>query len=290
MRANTESTMNYQRNQLTALTCFILFLGCAPAFGEVKHSYETSAGRIELVGPADWGAKKLFFNGKLIVEDWSVDAQPITDFIPESGFTDTYLLSVSGGGNACEVTYRWITVVSDELKISDAVGSCSPMVEPPSLVDGKIRLIANRGNGEGLVATDFDGESLTEVNLGLIGGRDVGNAYDPAAWLGRSAYEYINSPDTESVLLNLMSWEERNALSQSVAVGGGRDDVFVQDGDWIISHGCAPHMCGDSFGLVALSVSTGEVFAAYKDWSEGWKFFGQRPEPIPSRIRAILAK
>ncbi len=222
---------------------------------------------------------------KLWVGEKSVNLDGYMSASMEQAKDNWFILSLFTGGSACPALFQILDTEDTEFALSKTFGSCA---DGYSLVaEGDFIEVRTSGyTGEGDIAYVYDGNKVSKKSLGLTDRDAVSNPYDPMAWVGNSAFEYLVAPQNEGFLLEMMSWKELNSLRHSVKA---HIADFAQDGEWIVSSGCTPSMCNQSGGLVAISVETGVPFFAYRKWNDDeWTFLGETPNVLPPSVRQVL--
>lgn len=143
-------------------------------------------------------------------------------------------------------------------------------------------LVLSAGGGDEMGYV-FDGETVSEVQLGLKAA-GVSDPKDASAWSGKYAYEVLTAAEMEPLLLEVMSWEDLEAVRFSSGVSA---EGMTPDGDWYAATGCRPHMCSSEMAGVAVSTKDGRVIVAH--WEEGnGEVFGEPTSALPNKFRALL--
>lgn len=262
-----------------AFTAAVVAAITAPAYCEtVADRFDSASGRVEIVGgPSE--KKSVAVGPKILpLEDY------YASFRERAG--NLILIETSSGGFACASMFVWLDTTPGRVRLSEPFGTCSDSAEVTDN-GASVRVTMPAGNGSaGFVAFDYDGSVVTERLLGLRSSAVAKRANGiPTAWIGQSPYEYVTAPENEANLIDLIGWDDLDALRNSIVVGSQKMTV---DGDWIVGSGCRPHVCNTDFAAIALHKGTGSFVAAIKKDGERPKLLGKPTSALPADVRRVM--
>lgn len=261
----------------------------SPLLAEVIEEYDASAGKVvlEKVGGTD-------FELRVGDQVFPISASSVSIWRPglegfDEVFGDTFLIWEWGGGSFCHGFFSWLNANGDRAQLTDSFGRCTDAADNMRLEGSTVKFDQHGRSNEGIVTFVYDGVGVTEQIQGLSDFDIVENPYDPDAWVGESAYNYLRAPQNEKFLLEMMSWEELAKVRSAPTVSGS-SSLFSEDEGWIVGSGCAQSMCSDVGAVVAISRETAMPFIAFKSWDADWKFYGDVPERMPNSVRSFLSQ
>lgn len=107
----------------------------------------------------------------------------------------------------------------------------------------------------------------------------------PGDWVGRYAYDLLNSPEMAARLGALMGAEALTETREVIVVGS----AMATDGEWVAGFGCMPHACADAYGAVAISTRDGQVVVALRRAGGPARLWGELGRAMPGPVLQVLA-
>jgi clan AA aspartic protease (TIGR02281 family) len=206
----------------------------------------------------------LFANGQGVVKDsteamrWCSRAAELGNGLAQYNLGLGYLNGVGVQRDAKRALF-WMTLASDRLTDAKAKDTLRKYITA----------------AEGLLDEDSRRAALSEVESWRPGSIPVAIPSELQVWVGKYPTDrvqgrtFLERPEIQLLI---------NATLGSDAVSKMKDmlvvDTIKQDKNWIIAHGCQPHMCSDGQWLVAINLSSLETRACLAQESSATVRFG----------------
>ncbi|HGG04579.1 MAG TPA: hypothetical protein ENK28_03905 [Aliiroseovarius sp.] len=266
--------------RFAVLFFFAIFLAATALFAqEVDPNTRAGLARIE----SDTDGTRYLMVGSTRID---LPDRPYTAFI-EKRLGDLLLVAYSQGGNACPAFYTWVHATPGNIRRSEGFGTCSDLITVTYDAETVSVTMGSMQPGKGDITYVYDGKNpIREVQNGLAKS-GMANASDWGFWDGKYPYDLITAGELQGTFLKLLGDASTLVEAQTLLSFSGPMD---RDGDWIAGTGCAPQLCEESAGAIAVNVVTGHFLVAL--WRAGTpaRAWGALGDSTPQSILDVLAR
>ncbi len=266
------------RIALTALLA--VFFGVTSLFAQDVDP-NTRAGLARIESASD-GTRYLMI-GKTRVD---LPDRPYSAFI-ERRLGDLLLVAYSQGGNACPAFYTWVHATPGNIRRTEGFGTCSELITVTYDAETVSVTMGSMQPGKGDITYIYDGKNpIREVENGLANS-GMANANDWGFWDGKYPYDLIAAGELQGTFMKLLGDASTLVEAQTLL---SFSSPMERDGDWIAGTGCAPYLCEESAGAIAVNAKTGHFLIAL--WRKGApvRAWGRLGDSTPQAILDVLAR
>ena len=238
----------------------------------------TPAGRARIV-EGDSGVKALALGNHVI----DLPTAPWIAFL-EARRGDLLLVGLSQGGNACGASYAWVHTTPDDLRVSEAFGTCNELVGvSPDTETVQVRLKGVEP-GKGDVTFLYDGRRVTRRQEALqpSGQGDQGADY----WVGRYAFELLHAAELQVPLRAIMGDDALLALQSTVRM----TSPMRIEGDWVIGEGYVKYQPLTDNGFVAMNRTDGRLVVGLRRNGGAPELFGDLRGPLTGTMKDWIGR
>ncbi|MCW1951774.1 MAG: hypothetical protein KIH44_010465 [Octadecabacter sp.] len=236
---------------------------------------QSAAGILSVVDSGDGFSRNLVVGERVFFDDGERRFIGIED---QRG--SLYLISLSSGGNACEVSFVWLHTVGGA-RLSPEFGNCAAMTEVRSDAETVSVVMPSTSAAEGFVAFVYDGKAIERV---VLGQQVTGVPFEADALVGRYPYEIFRDAGWRASLLALMG-ESGYQLAGDVIATASPMEV---QGDWVAGSGFNNRMAGNAYGATAIHRTDHRVVVAIRTQEGGLQVWGNLSGAMPQEVQVVL--
>lgn len=236
---------------------------------------QSAAGPLRIVDSGDGFSRNLIVGEQVFFENSERRFVGIED---QRG--SLYLISLSSGGNACEVSFVWLHT-DGGAGLGPEFGNCAPLTEVRSDAETVSVVMPSMTAAEGFVAFVYDGKAIERV---VLGQQDTGVPFEPGALVGRYPYEIFRDAGWRASLVSLMG-ESGYRLAGDVIATASPMEV---QGDWVAGRGFNNRMAGSAYGAIAINRIDRRVVVAIRTEESGLQVWGNLTGATPEDVLVVL--
>ena len=239
---------------------------------------DTPAGLARIVDGA--GGVKALALGSHIVD---LPTAPWIAFL-EARRGDLLLVGLSQGGNASSPSYVWVHATPGDIRVSAPFGTRNELVSVSHDAETVQVRLKGDGPGKGDVTFLYDGQTVTrrQEPLAPSGQGNAGAEY----WVGRFAFEMLDSAELQAPLREIMGEEALAALQDTLRMA-----LPMQiEGDWVIGEGYVKFSALADNGFIAMNRTDGRLLVGLRRDGGAPQLFGDLRGPLTGTMKDWIGR